>query len=241
MSSDDHDYRPRRGLRAEAISTHANPSSPTGMNSPDYGSGIENIDSARCLVAKVVMLGESGVGKSSIVSAYVDGAFGESKSTIGASFFTKRFAVDGMRVKLQIWDTAGQERFRSLAPMFYRGAAAAIVVFDVSNEQSYEKLKGWVSELKNNTDPSLALALAANKTDLVDQRRIPPYIVKDYAQSIGAAVFETSAKNNTGINDMFLSIAKHLVGAHQSHYSPMPSPYLGPSYNSAEPQKSGCC
>eukprot|EP00002_Diphylleia_rotans_P013781 TRINITY_DN2682_c0_g1_i4.p1 TRINITY_DN2682_c0_g1~~TRINITY_DN2682_c0_g1_i4.p1 ORF type:complete len:122 (-),score=15.50 TRINITY_DN2682_c0_g1_i4:246-611(-) len=108
MSSDDHDYRPRRGLRAEAISTHANPSSPTGMNSPDYGSGIENIDSARCLVAKVVMLGESGVGKSSIVSAYVDGAFGESKSTIGASFFTKRLLVEHI--------SCNEERYQSTSP-----------------------------------------------------------------------------------------------------------------------------
>jgi len=167
------------------------------------------------IVAKVVLLGDSGVGKSSLVVRYVEGVFSNVvKSTIGASFFTKRLTVNGAKVKLQIWDTAGQERFRSLAPMFYRGAAAAIVVFDITNEASFEKLKSWVTELRNNVEDNLVICIAANKHDLSSERRVPSNRVIDYAESIGATVFETSARINSGVEEMFASVANNLVTQH---------------------------
>jgi len=167
------------------------------------------------IVAKVVLLGDSGVGKSSLVVRYVEGVFSNVvKSTIGASFFTKRLTVNGAKVKLQIWDTAGQERFRSLAPMFYRGAAAAIVVFDITNEASFEKLKSWVTELRTNVEDNLVICIAANKQDLSSERRVASNKVIDYAESIGATVFETSARINSGVEEMFASVANNLVTQH---------------------------
>ncbi|CAN6481759.1 unnamed protein product [Victoria cruziana] len=99
--------------------------------------------------AKLVLLGDMGTGKSSLVLRFVKGQFYEfQESTIGAAFFTQTVAVEGRSVKFEIWDTAGQERYHSLAPMYYRGAAAAIVVYDMTNPDSFDRAKKWVEELR---------------------------------------------------------------------------------------------
>eukprot|EP00002_Diphylleia_rotans_P032120 TRINITY_DN6719_c0_g2_i1.p1 TRINITY_DN6719_c0_g2~~TRINITY_DN6719_c0_g2_i1.p1 ORF type:complete len:244 (+),score=47.87 TRINITY_DN6719_c0_g2_i1:66-797(+) len=217
MASAGDDAGARRTFRPEPANSPVKRGSVAGRTNEHASPGGEVSDGSQYLVAKVVMLGDSGVGKSSLVIRYVDNQFSNVvKSTVGASFFTKRFMVDGSKVKLQIWDTAGQERFRSMAPMFYRGAAAAIVVFDVTSEQSFEKLKGWVSELRQNTEDNLVIAIAANKTDMVEQRRVQPKRVQEYSESIRAAVFETSARLNTGVDELFSSVAKQLVMVHRS-------------------------
>eukprot|EP00045_Choanoeca_perplexa_P000057 m.12878 g.12878 ORF g.12878 m.12878 type:complete len:132 (+) comp10046_c0_seq1:27-422(+) len=103
--------------------------------------------------AKIVLLGSQSVGKTSLVLRYVEGTFQAVGSpTIGASFFTHKLTVDGTRVKLQLWDTAGQERFRSMAPMYYRGASAALLVYDVTSANSLEEAKSWAAELQRNTE-----------------------------------------------------------------------------------------
>ncbi len=119
-------------------------------------------------------------------------------STIGASFLVKELLVNQQKVTLQIWDTAGQERFRSMAPLYYRGAVAAILVFSMTDESSFEKLKDWVRELQANVDEPLVLAIACNKADLAEQRVVSYDAATEYAASIGALIYETSAKNNTG-------------------------------------------
>ena len=119
-------------------------------------------------------------------------------STIGASFLMKELLVNQQKVTLQIWDTAGQERFRSMAPLYYRGAVAAILVFSMTDESSFEKLKEWVRELQSNVDEPLVLAIACNKADLAEQRTVSYDAATSYAASIGALIYETSAKNNTG-------------------------------------------
>ena len=116
------------------------------------------------LEAKVVVLGERGVGKTCLVLRYIEGAFSaETSSTVGAFFLTKKLTVAQRKVKLQIWDTAGQERFRSMAPMYYRGAQAAVLVFDITSEKSFQNVRDWVDELQRNCSESLVLAIAANK------------------------------------------------------------------------------
>ncbi|KAJ1494400.1 P-loop containing nucleoside triphosphate hydrolase protein [Baffinella frigidus] len=151
--------------------------------------------------AKVVVLGDTGVGKTCLVQRFVEGKFvPHGASTIGASFMVKKMNIDGAKLTMQIWDTAGQERFRSMAPMYYRGAAAAILVLDVTSAggyyrgaaaailvldvtsaDSFDKVRSWVEELKSNAPGELVLALACNKAgpvderraDLVDERRVP--------------------------------------------------------------------
>mmetsp|Transcript_17384 Transcript_17384/g.46939 ORF Transcript_17384/g.46939 Transcript_17384/m.46939 type:complete len:204 (-) Transcript_17384:563-1174(-) len=162
--------------------------------------------------AKVVVLGSSGVGKTCIACRFVKNQFAPYiASTIGASFLVKEVSVNGQKITLQIWDTAGQERFRSMAPLYYRGAVAAILVFDITSEASFQKLKEWVSELQANVEEPLVLAIACNKADLKDQRTVPHDQAAQYAAEIGAIIVETSAKENIGVEVLFTEVSKRLA------------------------------
>ncbi|KAK7814222.1 hypothetical protein U0070_000538 [Myodes glareolus] len=110
--------------------------------------------------------------------------------------------------KFLIWDTAGQERFRALAPMYYRGSAAAIIVYDITKEETFSTLKNWVRELRQHGPPSIVVAIAGNKCDLTDVREVMERDAKDYADSIHAIFVETSAKNAININELFIEISK---------------------------------
>jgi len=163
---------------------------------------------------KVVILGASGVGKTCLGLRFVKDQFvNYTASTIGASFLVKELVFNNQKMTMQIWDTAGQERFRSMAPLYYRGAVAAILVFSVTEESSFEKLKEWVRELKLNHPPDepLVLAIACNKADLADQRVVPWETAAQYAESIGALIYETSAKTNVGVSQLFHDVARRLI------------------------------
>ncbi|XP_013389046.1 ras-related protein Rab-22A [Lingula anatina] len=160
---------------------------------------------------KVCLLGESGVGKSSIVLRFVSDTFKQGlEMTIGASFMTKTLVVDQQTVKFQIWDTAGQERYRALAPMYYRGASAAIIVYDVTKRDTFDAVKGWVRELANYGPKDIIIALAGNKSDLEDLREVTKKEAAQYAEQIQAIFIETSAKNDSGIKELFTRIISRL-------------------------------
>jgi len=164
--------------------------------------------------AKLVILGASGVGKTCLGLRFVKDQFVTyTASTIGASFLVKELTIDKQKVSLQIWDTAGQERFRSMAPLYYRGAVAAILVCSITDEGSFEKLKEWVRELQANVSEPLVLAIACNKADMAEHgHRVVSYAAAaQYAASIGALIFETSAKQNTGVTELFTEVARKLV------------------------------
>ncbi|NXR21610.1 RAB5A protein, partial [Cinclus mexicanus] len=141
---------------------------------------------------KLVLLGESAVGKSSLVLRFVKGQFHEfQESTIGAAFLTQTVCLDDTTVKFEIWDTAGQERYHSLAPMYYRGAQAAIVVYDITNEESFARAKNWVKELQRQASPNIVIALAGNKADLANKRavdfQVSKKLPKNEPQNAGAS------------------------------------------------------
>ncbi|GAA98803.1 uncharacterized protein L969DRAFT_88842 [Mixia osmundae IAM 14324] len=159
---------------------------------------------------KLVLLGESACGKSSLVLQFVKQEFSEYReSTIGAAFLTQIVSLDeNTTIKFEIWDTAGQERYRSLAPMYYRGAQAAVVVYDITSEGTLDKAKAWVKELQRQADPSIVIALAGNKVDLAETRRaIPRETAEKYAQEEGLLFFETSAKEATNVTELFKELA----------------------------------
>ncbi|CAG8589316.1 13474_t:CDS:2 [Ambispora gerdemannii] len=168
------------------------------------------------LEAKVVILGSQGVGKTSLVVRYTQKTFSpNASSTIGASFNAKKLVVDNCKVRLQIWDTAGQERFRSMAPMYYRGANAAILVYDITSEQSFLDMNSWIEELRKNMTEDLIIHVVGNKVDLApSQRVIPLKRTQDYVARVlgdNCGVHEVSAKDDKGIEELFLQITRHLV------------------------------
>jgi len=161
---------------------------------------------------KLVLLGDAAVGKSCLVVRFVRDEFFEfQEPTIGAAFLTQTVALDDTTsVKFEIWDTAGQERYRSLAPMYYRGAAAAIVVYDITDPDSFSGAKSWVKELQRRGDPNVVIALAGNKADLEQRQKVPKEEVDAYAAENGILHLVTSAKDGTNVKALFVEIAKKL-------------------------------
>jgi len=177
----------------------------------------ESCGKQKNLEAKVVMLGSQGVGKTSVLVRYTGHIFSNAISpTIGASFFTTKLQIDNYRVRLQVWDTAGQERFRAMAPMYYRKANAAILVFDVTKLSSFNDMKSWVEELQRNSEGQIVICILGNKTDLEPLREVPNRMALDYADEIGALLFETSALANSGIQDAFSAISRALISYAES-------------------------
>ncbi|KAM4871310.1 ras-related protein Rab-31-like [Thomomys bottae] len=158
---------------------------------------------------KVCLLGDTGVGKSSIARRFAEDNF-EHKvhPTIGASFMTKTVPYGNELHKFLIWDTAGQERFHSLAPLYYRGSAAAVLVYDITKQDSFQTLKKWVKQLKEHGPENIVIAIAGNKCDLSDMRQVSLKDAEEYAQSIGAIVVETSAKDAVNIKELFQGISR---------------------------------
>ncbi|XP_028559602.1 ras-related protein Rab-5C [Podarcis muralis] len=160
---------------------------------------------------KLVLLGESAVGKSSLVLRFVKGQFHEyQESTIGAAFLTQTICLDDTTVKFEIWDTAGQERYHSLAPMYYRGAQAAIVVYDITNMDTFVRAKNWVKELQRQASSNIVISLAGNKADLASKRAVDFQEAQSYADDNSLLFMETSAKTAMNVNETFMAIAKKL-------------------------------
>eukprot|EP00095_Tigriopus_kingsejongensis_P006392 snap_masked-scaffold117_size339417-processed-gene-2.7 protein:Tk06392 transcript:snap_masked-scaffold117_size339417-processed-gene-2.7-mRNA-1 annotation:"ras-related protein rab-21" len=161
---------------------------------------------------KIVLLGEGCVGKTSCVLRYVEDTYNERHvTTLQASFLTKKINIRGKRVHLSIWDTAGQERFHALGPIYYRDANGAILVYDITDQDSFQKVKSWVKELRKMLGSQLNLAIAGNKTDLEKQRRVDVQMAEDYAKAVGAHHFHTSAKQNKGIEELFLDLSQRMI------------------------------
>lgn len=162
--------------------------------------------------AKIVVLGSQGVGKTSLITRYSHKKFiGTTSPTIGASFQTLQVALGDHITRMQVWDTAGQERFRAMAPLYYRKANAAIILYDITSSHSFQAMKEWVNELKKNVEEAIVIFIVGNKCDLNNHRVIERDEAQKYAYSIGANFTECSALSNEGINDMFKDLALMIV------------------------------
>ncbi|KAJ1887490.1 hypothetical protein GGF37_001698 [Kickxella alabastrina] len=171
----------------------------------------------RALEAKVAILGKQAVGKTSLVTRYVHQTFADrTPSTIGASFVTTKIELDGWECRLQLWDSAGQERFRAMTQMYYRGANAVILVYDITSEDSFRDVDTWVQELKKNVDmEQTVLFLVGNKLDLAPGKRKVEYTrARDYIKKITGdetALLEISCRDDDGVIDVFYELAGRLV------------------------------
>lgn len=153
---------------------------------------------------KILIIGDSGVGKSSILLKYVDDLFIDSYiSTIGVDFKIKTVPIDGQPVKLQIWDTAGQERFRTITSSFYRGSNGIIMVYDVSNQESFDNIMKWLNEINKYATDDVVKLLVGNKCDLESQREVSYKTGKALANELNVPFIETSAKDYKFVNQAF--------------------------------------
>ncbi|XP_011299308.1 ras-related protein Rab-21 [Fopius arisanus] len=161
---------------------------------------------------KVVLLGEGCVGKTSVVLRYVEDKFNDDHlTTVQASFLTKKLNIKGKRINLAIWDTAGQEKFHALGPIYYRMSNGAILVYDVTDENSFQMVKNWVKELKKMLGSDISLVIAGNKVDLEKDRSVSIEEADKYAKQVGAVHFHTSAKQNRNIEEMFLDLTRRMM------------------------------
>lgn len=161
---------------------------------------------------KILTIGESGVGKTCILRRFVENKFLKNHlATIGIDFNTKSIKVNGVDIRLKIWDTAGQERFRNITNQYYKGADGIILVFDLTDMNSFDKINDWVSQISTNTkEDEVCLVLLGNKCDS-DQRNVGEEYGINKAKELGIKYFETSALNGTNINESFIYLTQKIM------------------------------
>ncbi|EUB61616.1 Ras-related protein Rab-10 [Echinococcus granulosus] len=164
------------------------------------------------LLFKLMLIGDSGVGKTCILFRFVDDSFSSSFiSTIGIDFKIKTVEIDGKRIKLQIWDTAGQERFQTITASYYRGAMGIMLVYSVTCRKSFENISKWMSNITNLASEEVEKIIVANKTDKVDQRQVSVEEGLAVAERYEVKHFETSAMNGTNVEAAFLELTRSIL------------------------------
>ena len=162
---------------------------------------------------KIVLLGEGRVGKTSLVSRFVKDQFdSQEASTVQASMYSKmKLEIDGKPVDVSVWDTAGQERFHALGPIYYRNSNGAVLVYDITDPDTFERTKMWLRELRNVVGEGIQIVLCGNKGDLEKEREVPVEMANEWAQSQGALHFTTSAKTALNVNEAFTALVTAIV------------------------------
>ena len=167
----------------------------------------ENYD----VLFKIVLIGDSFVGKTNIMSKYLKNEFHEdSKATVGVEFGAKKFDIEGKSVKAQIWDTAGQERYKSITTTYYRGAKGALIVYDITRKETFDSVDRWISELVNSGDKNMTMLLIGNKCDLDNQRQVTKEQGEEKAKAFKVAFLETSASSGENLDVAFEMIMKEV-------------------------------
>lgn len=162
-------------------------------------------------VFKMVVIGDSAVGKTQLLSRFSKNEFStQSRATVGVEFQTKTILMDKKLVKAQIWDTAGQERYRAITSTYYRGALGALIIYDITKYPSFEQVPRWLDELRVHADPNVVIMLAGNKRDLEGLRVVPAESGKELAEREGLLFLETSALDATNVEKAFLMVLERI-------------------------------
>lgn len=193
---------------------------------------------------KLLLIGDSGVGKSCLLLRFADDTYTESYiSTIGVDFKIRTIELDGKTIKLQIWDTAGQERFRTITSSYYRGAHGIIIVYDVTDQESFNNVRQWLQEIDRYASENVNKLLVGNKCDMTTKKVVDYTVAKQFADQLGIPSLETSAKNATNVEQAFMTMAAEI----KNRMGPSPAGIDNKSnvkINSSTPVKQssgGCC
>jgi len=195
---------------------------------------------------KLLLIGDSGVGKSCLLLRFADDTYTESYiSTIGVDFKIRTIELEGKTVKLQIWDTAGQERFRTITSSYYRGAHGIIVVYDVTDMDTFTNVKQWLQEIDRYASEGVNKLLVGNKSDLTSKKVVEYSAAKDFADQLAIPFLETSAKNSTNVEQAFLTMAKQIKDRMGSTSTPAAGGKGGatitPGQSVQQQASGGCC
>ncbi|KIK06613.1 hypothetical protein K443DRAFT_3067 [Laccaria amethystina LaAM-08-1] len=194
---------------------------------------------------KLLLIGDSGVGKSCLLLRFADDTYTESYiSTIGVDFKIRTIELEGKTVKLQIWDTAGQERFRTITSSYYRGAHGIIVVYDVTDNESFTHVKQWLQEIDRYASEGVNKLLVGNKSDLTGKKVVEYSVAKEFADQLNIPFLETSAKNATNVEQAFLTMAKQIkdrMGSSSTPSGAAKSSTVTPGQTVQSQQSGSCC
>ena len=172
---------------------------------------MEEEESSYELLYKVIIIGDTAVGKSNILSRYVKDEFSSnSKSTVGVELGIKFLKIKNTKTKIQIWDTAGQERYRAITSSYFKGSNGCFIVYDITNEASFNNIENWYEQIQKETSKDIPILLVGNKCDLEDERKVPIEKGKEKAQNLNCAFFETSALKKINIDKIFEELVNNI-------------------------------
>uniref|UniRef100_M4AAT5 small monomeric GTPase n=1 Tax=Xiphophorus maculatus TaxID=8083 RepID=M4AAT5_XIPMA len=190
-----------------------------------------------------ILVGDSGVGKTSLLVQFDQGKFipGSFSATVGIGFTNKEVTVDNVKVKLQIWDTAGQERFRSVTHAYYRDAHALLLLYDITNKSSFDNIRAWLTEIHEYAHTDVVIMLLGNKADMSGERAIRRDEGERLAREYSVPFMETSAKTGVNVELAFTAVAKYETLKHRAVQHPSEPKFQIHEYIESQKEKSGCC
>ncbi|KAL1777979.1 ras-related protein Rab-19 [Sigmodon hispidus] len=214
--------RAAEGCKGEKSNTTCSPASKGLLQEAramQFSSSVRAEDENVDYLFKVILIGDSNVGKTCVVQHFRSGVYSESQqNTIGVDFTVRSLQIDGKKVKMQVWDTAGQERFRTITQSYYRSAHAAIIAYDLTRRSTFESVPHWIHEIEKYGAANLVIMLIGNKSDLWEKRHVLFEDACTLAEKYGLlAVLETSAKESRNIDEVFMLMAKELIARNSLH------------------------
>jgi Ras-related protein Rab-11A len=196
---------------------------------------------------KVVVVGDSGVGKTNLIKRFITNTFSEnSKATVGVEFISKSYKINNQVFKIEMWDTAGQERYKSITAAYYKGAKGALIVYDTTQKTSFENIDKWMVEIKDKASKDMKLMIVGNKTDLKDSRQVDTNEALQKAKDLEASLMETSAKDGSNVKEAFYDLLKEMYREIKKKIEIVENEAKGGKdgiqlETNEKPEKKGCC